>query len=424
MFAPDTLVLIGSFLEISDILKSMSGVCKFWNQVSLGDFLWKIVFQREFGTVDWFLEKLNSNYYFYGEWFGYDSLDDEDYEDTSPITLELVQQVLEDCYGENRFWLSLFKLVVSMIPIQNYKMMTEKQIIQSLEAQPRAQKAVDYDDEEEFFKQDYLAPKAKMSMSHNSSLISYNYCYFTVRVKRMLDDIDSSKVQGAPVLRKAVNGCTTTHKLAVILSIFDRHGMILNYFGSNSSTTQKYLNKITDELAIHAQNITKYDLMNKEKPALPRTPYISECDQMCVGLKDSHHSISILKFCYSILCSKEQNIYQPTILPNVADGSNGIEDDDEHLATNVSVGPLTEDSFMPFVNYILMDKASSDFYATKEQQSTEFRSGKPGWCYGFWNANLYWFHVAYFNTLLKFGGGNDFILRVEQDQSNVLHNLC
>ncbi|KAG2372932.1 hypothetical protein C9374_013054 [Naegleria lovaniensis] len=401
----DTLILIGSFMEIIDIIKSMSGVCKYWNEVCDGDALWKGLFHRELGSVDWLISKLNKNLQqsassggtasmhsfkicplpkwrdknkkervqapsykiitqkhlhfrnYEKRYFGFDedsagdddddNVDDDDDEvmngnekkdvgvlkksslkrsieegKQTIISLDVLKEVLEDCYGVNRFWLSLFKVVAAMIPIQSYKLMTEKQIIQPLDNvtpmvsskkkdddddddddddededydeddEADNQKEDDQSDEEkekksanqkpkdDFFKRDFMF-KGKKSEEATEHLISKNYCYFTVRLEQILDVIFGSELENATLLQQALYIDIKTHKLAVILSIFDRHGIVLNYFGSDSNATEKYLNKITGQLAIHAQNITNYVLSKKTRPALPRTPYVTECDTMC-----------------------------------------------------------------------------------------------------------------------------------------------
>ncbi|KAF0978428.1 hypothetical protein FDP41_002248 [Naegleria fowleri] len=520
LLAVDTLVLVGTFLEISDILKSMSRVCTGWNQVFLDDCLWRFLFQRDLGNVDWFLQKLNHNFNDLSSQLCSTSEDSEEEKDKkknekpsyksklskkdqtkSPekkgeskvitsnkdgneatISLEILQKVLEDCYGENRFWLSLFRLVVAMIPIQNYKMMTDKQIVQPLKnSTPGTRKSKKNNKDKKkkpssqqkgcsdlFFQKDYIEEEDDDGdyYSNGNRLVSKNYCYFTVRFGEMIGTILSCKSEGTTLLRNALYLDAKTHKLAVILSIFDRHGIILNYFGSDSLTTQNYLNKITYGMSQQAQKLKNYYLFDKEIPALPRTPYISECDQMCVGFKDSHHGISILKFCYSILCGKEEAIYQPPPIQNSSDKSttentsqpkvqddhddsdtnddDGDEDDDiyyyddedddedededdddEHRKKNIAVGPFTHDAFMPFCKYLLMDHPlfNRRSYAVDDGLNFDYSSGKPGWCCGFWNANFYWYHIARFKTMIDLTEPR-IILRVEQDQSSVLQSLC
>ncbi|KAG2377734.1 hypothetical protein C9374_008819 [Naegleria lovaniensis] len=422
----DTLILIGSFMEIIDIIKSMSGVCKYWNEVCDGDALWKGLFHRELGSVDWLISKLNKNLQqsassggtamkrilrpvahnredgglnYEKRYFGFDEdsagEDDDNVDDDEVmngnekkdvgvlkktslkrsieegkqtiISLDVLKEVLEDCYGVNRFWLSLFKVVAAMIPIQSYKLMTEKQIIQPLDnvtpmvSSKKKDDDDDDDDEDEdydeddeadnqeeddqsdeekekksanqkpkddFFKRDFMF-KGKKSEEATEHLISKNYCYFTVRLEQILDVIFGSELENATLLQQALYVDIKTHKLAVILSIFDRHGIILNYFGSDSNATEKYLNKITGQLAIHAQNITNYVLSKKTRPALPRTPYVTECDTMCVGLTKSHHTISILKFCYSVLCEQEDSIYQPDSVHHNEENIKKANDEEE-----------------------------------------------------------------------------------------------
>ncbi|KAF0972226.1 hypothetical protein FDP41_009534 [Naegleria fowleri] len=559
LLASDTLIWIGSYLDVLDIIRSMSRVCKFWNDVCWGDALWKGLFQRELGEVDWFMDKLNKNlqnakydddlprpitykicpmksfrslwnkdkdcsnsdklsykiitedhphFIDYEHRPGYDTDSDEEEERISKsstlkrknpkketknsfakkrtepqqvvemLSLGMVQQVLEDCFGEDRFWMSLFKLVVSMIPLQNYKMMTEKQIIQPLqnvESVPKdsgVREIDDYDsnkdnDEEEedeqessqlsspneFFQKDHVF-KGHHDEESWHNLISKNYCYFTVLLNEMVTRIESSEVEHASLFRKALYLDIKTHKLAVILSIFDRHGLILRYFGRDHDTTQNYLTKIDDQLAIHVQNVINYNHFQKKLPALPRTPYIAECDQMCVGVKSCYHLITVLKFCFYVLCEKEDFIYQPNLGLKQQEKDTALMMKDQQsvlqnniyddqlidtklpLEKNVAVGPLTQDAFMPFCKYLLMDRPVFDRYSygvsrvsvkmDGQRQVAHFASGKPGWCCGFWNANFYWYHTARFETLLGMECDENAhsILRVEQDQSNILHNLC
>ncbi|KAG2388935.1 hypothetical protein C9374_014335 [Naegleria lovaniensis] len=555
ILAADTLVWIGTYLDIIDVLKSMSGVCKYWNQVCAGDVLWRMIFQRELGPMDWFLQKLNQNLrnansgssfkicpmksyrtlfdqnedhsqstkisykiiteehehfetYECRPGYATDS-DQEDRVKTSTmrrknlkfldekqqqlteqpennrqkkkllvaespeLSMDMIQQVLQDCFGEDRIWLNLFKLVVSLIPIQNYKMMTEKQIIQPLQnivplnssKNNAMDDEEDYTDEEEaeedsedsdesktaestnpeeFFQKDFVF-KGRHDEESWHNLMSKNYCYFTVRLDEMVKRIESSKVEHASLLRKALYFDIKTHKLAVILSIFDRHGLILRYFGSpnGDDSTKNYLNTISDQLAVHVQNVFNYDLYAKKNPALPRTPYIAECAQMCVGVKTSYHLISVLKFCFSVLCEKEDLIYQPSLALqeiNKDQPAKTIWYDDRlvnsklPLEKSIAVGPLTQDAFMPFCKYLLMDRPVFDRYSygvsrvsakmDGKQQKAHFACGKPGWCCGFWNANFYWYNAAKFSTEISKCDDGHAILKVEQDQSNILHNLC
>ncbi|KAL9651764.1 hypothetical protein ABK040_014411, partial [Willaertia magna] len=59
-FHTDTLHIISSFLP-SRSLFPLRLVSKNWNQLLISNNTWKILFERDFGNLNWFIEKWNNN---------------------------------------------------------------------------------------------------------------------------------------------------------------------------------------------------------------------------------------------------------------------------------------------------------------------------------------------------------------------------
>ncbi|KAG2374927.1 hypothetical protein C9374_010301 [Naegleria lovaniensis] len=392
------------------------------------------------------------------------------------ISMELFKQELESCFGEDQFWMNFYVLVVSMIPLQCANLHHNYGVVQppiypkhyglSAEADE-----LDTDEEEEeetchdeqlreisrkvcpeldsFIKQDFIQGKKydwKADDVHSRRLVSLNYVYFSLflqemkkRISKAIQLDDSSHqhdTKRKKLLLDALKFDIKTHKLCTILSIFDRHGIILRYFGSDLENTEKLVWKSSKVLEQHKEMMKSYDMLNEESAALLRTPYLLEMETVRVGYEFDHHPISLLKFCYGILCEKEHEIYSGIARSKLVHKHSVASCHEQEIvrdpSKHVAVGPHTTDAFMPFCNYTFVDETYDSFYGRavcaatvrcgKQAKIAEFVSNKvEGWCPGFWNANFYFYHVARFQCQFNVDMN---MIQVLQDQSNIVHDCC
>lgn len=212
-FHSDALVLVCSFLETIDVV-SASIVSKDWRDALNSDGIWFYRFRNDLGDPDYFLEKFNNQ--------------------------QITMNTLKKALGSENFWFNFFKLVVSMIPIQNVKTMMEKKILKN--------EINNCESNDPIYKQDniYQLPDDEyygdklgwenMKKERYRQTISKNYCYFTLRLGEQMKQMQSSTHANDEDVKKLLESLKidiNVHILGVILSIFDRHGFVLNLFGSD-----------------------------------------------------------------------------------------------------------------------------------------------------------------------------------------------
>ncbi|EFC37638.1 predicted protein [Naegleria gruberi] len=472
LFSLDVLMVIGSFAETIDLVRSMALVCRDWNQAVLNDGVFSAVFGRDFGDAQWFVDKINYNLSVdlmapfaikakkekendEDEDDDYSNCDDREVPNrpvpnpsADKLTLSEIREILESGFGKGKFWYSLYRLVIAFIPIQCPKLITENEIVIPLNkgtkkkitkkkkskknTKKKAPPKKD-SDEEDYLKKDVI--HRVLSEDDDDSdfekKISSNYYYFTLGLQEMTDSMEN--VALASRLIPALEYDLSTYKLGIILSLFDRHGLILNYFGQNLSH-QECLNKITKEYKEHQKRVLNYNFSEctrSDVGALPRTPYIEILTSFQIGYDTADsHPCSILQFCYAILCGKETELFKGT---RRKPKKLSTFDDDYELNNMIGVGPNTEDKFMPYCSYEIIEKPRFDEYSfgvskimievDPRNLHSKFISSFPGWARSFWNANFYFFHVVEFETFVRDFNDSD-ILMVAQNQNQILHNLC
>nr|CAG4707746.1 unnamed protein product [Naegleria fowleri] len=207
--------------------------------------------------------------------------------------MEWFKQELESCFGQDKFWMNFYVLVSSMIPIQCANLHHRYQVVKPpiypshYGFSEEADEEDSSDDETHpankpnnddckvsekhstFIKQDFIHGK-KYDWDNEDifvrRLVSLNYVYFSVYLTHMKKRICNASTSNdlsqqenekrKKILLDALQFDIKTHKICTLLSIFDRHGIILRYFGSDLENTQKLVWESSEVLEEHIEAMT------------------------------------------------------------------------------------------------------------------------------------------------------------------------
>ncbi|KAL9650555.1 hypothetical protein ABK040_004773 [Willaertia magna] len=402
----DILYTLSTFLS-SRSLFFLRLVSKSWNECLTSNGIWGVLFQRDFGDVNWLIERWNINISITRK----KSVKvTENY-----ITLELLQNTLKDS-----LYFTLYKGIIFSLPLQ---------FDDSLEDHVKLKENCP-----ELFKEDIITDQKEdedgFSSIQYDEPITEMFYYFKVNLDKLLEYFKGLSVDDKTTFEIFKDACICDrkiHKLATLFSLFDKNGIKLRFLGPKSDFQMKELPKQDKSKRKKAKLEGWYC---HEDQAEPRKDIQMECSYVIVGYENDFDVIPLSKFAYAMLCGKESLIFT-RLNPNIE--TLGIPSDTTNVShyskspiKSVGVSPYIEGPFTPFCYYLYMDTyygIDGNIYhddckltktgipvTTRIKDSNieeeyefhfpgyEWKSDEKSWSPGFWNASFSWIFFASFET--------------------------
>ncbi|KAL9650200.1 hypothetical protein ABK040_014856 [Willaertia magna] len=346
---------------------------------------------------------------------------------------------------KDKFWYKMYQLILFTIPSQMSHLNTCKMSINQKRKETEGLYKIDKNFHDEHY--DYDKDVA-------GGMLSTKLYYF---------------FKWKPQPHKCLQNCNRNiHKLAFVLSLFDKNGLILKPLGTtNEDAVEKPIKELTEEKVnlvncleedLDLDEIVEddeeeeqkdekeedeeekedseeeYDIKDKKKRkdffsldkgrVLRRLKPLVECSQVMVGYSHDYDIIPLSRFCYFILCGKENELFK-RIDPIHEQFDTDFEEDaiKRDKLKSVAVSPFIEGPFQPFCFYLYLDKKVNyecdPYYFEKYGENNAVRvveNGTPvigkkkvsngfkwltdklGCTPGFWNASFTWFPLVSVKT--------------------------
>ncbi|KAL9654631.1 hypothetical protein ABK040_006693 [Willaertia magna] len=461
-FHADTLFNISNYLP-TRCLFTLRLVSTSWNNYITSNGIWKELFIRDFGTIDWLINRWNLN------------ISITRYQDTTLqnyITLQQLEKELKD-----NLWFILYQSVVLSIPLQfniNSKEDKEsddeeesdveekkknKKKRKKKEDKKNKKKKKKFDD---FIKEDEIVQKDSDTEGEDyeeNPVVTIMHYYFKVHLHKLYQLFTSNIVSDKQLLidlKDALVCDRKIHKLSSLFSIFDKNGLQLRFLGPTGNFKLNTLPKLTEKEKENKTAKLSFG-PNVEDQAAPRIDIQGECSNLMIGYSHDYDIITISKFSYAMLCGKEDLLFarKDSTIEQVNYG------DCKELIT-IGVSPYIEGPFTPFCYYLQMDlyyglQEDANYFEDSEElmknglflfwnnktsktkkkkvevlddnmfgnfnpdhySSYSWKSNDQfSWCPGFWNASFSWIFKVSFDTEWR---DEMEMLRVKQTQ---IAQLC
>ncbi|KAL9641867.1 hypothetical protein ABK040_000805 [Willaertia magna] len=377
-FHTDTLHIISSFLPTRSLFP-LRLVSKQWNQLltSNNNNTWKILFERDFGNLNWFIDKWN---------FNLKSYYNKNY---LIITLQMLEQECKD----NLYFL-LYLSVILSTPLQNT--IIEEQVENNCELKEFYEKdkafydldKLEDNEEENSDGSDEEEEDEDDEEKNGKADICELFYYFHLRLQTLFKlfqkHIKNNKLLKS--LQRAIICDINIHRLGILFSIFDKNGLKLKILGNETNFIVKDLPKPNKQIKQQKKYINLKGQQNRE--AEERKEIQLECSYVMIGYEDDYEIIPLSKFSYAMLCGKEESLFT-----RMKEGKEGKE--------TIAVSPYIQGPFTPFCFYL-----NKEFtFNTKDHpfvfDCTDILDLEDcdHFCPGFWNASFYWDYSVLFSSV-------------------------